>query len=48
LANASKRRIGGLGDAIVYSLQLRQRQNAVFVALLGDLGAARTKASSAD
>jgi acyl-CoA hydrolase len=33
--------IGELGDAVVYSLQLRHRQNAVYAALLGDLGAAR-------
>jgi acyl-CoA hydrolase len=33
--------IGELGDAIVYSLQLRHRQNAVYAALLGALGTAR-------
>jgi acyl-CoA hydrolase len=33
--------IGELGDAIVYSLQLRQQQNAVYSAVLGDLGTAR-------
>jgi acyl-CoA hydrolase len=33
--------IGELGDAIVYSLQLRHRQNAVYAALLGDLCTAR-------
>jgi acyl-CoA hydrolase len=33
--------IGELGDAVVYSLQLRHRQNTVYSTLLGDLGAAR-------
>jgi acyl-CoA hydrolase len=33
--------IGELGDAVVYSMQLRHRQNALYSALLGDLGTAR-------